>query len=316
MRTVAILAGLALAVPAHATSGLEWQWDEAERVYHILGEVQLPELVWLRAFNNKEVRLSGFRLELMTTCKAAEAAGKKAWEVHCRIDDVSLQAVRFPGDPPGTTDEILVEWDERLTGKHVELLWRKDGRIRDVGWVDLVRRNRRDGENIEVMRQLMVRAFAPLDLELPKKGDDGGTGAWDQGDTLLLTLPSSGGTVGGTQVTHTIAAEKDGVVKVGTAGEGTISNAQSIDTTAGQANLANTYKMTLRGEAMFDTGQGHLLKREVLAAGAPTASSNLADAFAGLPYVQAFRVDLVPAGTAAALPPSKEIPQLLDVPAQ
>jgi hypothetical protein len=310
---LALLAGL-LAAPAVAedapeeTTGLAWQWTEGQsRTYHLAGQLQLSRFVWLRAFNNLEVRITGARLEVVTTCVAAEAAGKKAWELHCTLDDVSMQAAAIPGDR-GRVKPILDEWDERLTGATLEVLLRNDGELRDLAWQDMTRRNRRDGENLESVRQLLLRLFSPLDLELPKKGTDGGDGTWDQKSPLVLGFPSMQGTVGTVDLEHTIAAKRGSKVKIQSQGAGTVGDAGSTNTVAGQEQITDFFDMKMDSEATFDTSEGHLVRRQVAASGTPTASSELGDGFEGLPYIQAYRVELMPEGAPApTLPESVEI---------
>lgn len=312
LRTLAALTvaatGLAAATPAHATDGLAWQWDVGQaRSYHLMGQILLPEFHWLRAFANDEVRINEARIEMVVTCKGHEPAGKKAMEVRCHIDDFALQVVTIPGDK-GRAQVILDEWDERLTGSDLEIVWTYDGRIQDLGYVDSARRNRRDGDNLEYMRQLLLRAFSPLDLRMPKNGTDKGEGAWVEKAPLVMAFPSTSGSVGTVKLQHQVAAEKGGKVKLQSAGEGTMASAASTTEVAGNEEISNFYQMALTSEAMFDTQKGELVSRQVAAQGNPTASSQLSDGYGGLPYVQAYRVSLLSEGAPPPmLPESKEV---------
>lgn len=293
--------------PAHATEGIEWQWDDAERTYYIQGQLRLPQFVWFRALNNSEVRVFEARVEMVTTCVPDTALGKKAWELSCTVDDISLQGVPLPADA-GRLTPIVEEWDERLTGNQVEVQFSKDGRVRNVGFANLDRRNRRDGENIEVMRQLMARMLSPLDMRLPKKGDDKGLNAWSGKSPLVLAFMSNAGSIGGVDVDHQITAQKDGKLKISSEGNGTSANAGATQQVAGQEQITDFYKMEMVSEAMFDIQSGQLIKRQVAASGVPTASSQMADGTEGLPYIQAYNLVLVPKGDPRpTLPPSKEI---------
>lgn len=300
--------GAAVATPAHATEGLAWQWDDTPRTYHIRGEIRLSRFIFFNAFNNIDVRLIQARMELVTTCKANEPIGKKGWEVHCTIDDISIQGACLPGDE-GRLDAVTNEWDDRLTGKVMELQFLADGRIRNVGFESITRRNRRDGENIERVRQLMTRMYSPLDMRLPKNGNDKGLGTWAQNDALLLGFTSSTGTRGAADVTHQITRTKGDRVKITSTGKGTIGDSDSALKTAGQEAI-DFYEMEVNAEATFDIGGGYLIKRQAAVSGLPTASSRIADGTAGIAYIQAYAVDLVRGDTPPPeLPPSKEIPR-------
>lgn len=283
---------------AHATTGLAWQWEGQSRSYHIQGQIRLPEFVWLRAFNNAEARVFEVRVDLVTTCTPAGSMGKSGWNMECRLDDVGLQAVALPGDK-GILTPILKEWDERLTGSTVELDWMVDGRIRNVGLGSMDRRNRRDGENIEVVRQLMARSFSGFDLRMPKKGDDKGDGEWVQKAPLVMGFPSTLGTVGTANVVHQVSGSKGSKVKIASKGGGVLANAGNTIEVAGREEIANRYEMSMASEAMWDAEAGHLVRREVASNGTPTASSQIADGYGGLPYVQAYRIDLLTAGEPA-----------------
>lgn len=311
-------AGLALtaAAPAHAqddgarteTTGLAWKWDQGQkRTFHIKSEIQLPRFIWLRAFNNLEVRGFGLKMQIVTTCEAAEQLGKRGWELNCLVDDLSLQAVAVRGDQ-GQLDRILAEWDERLTGEKLEVVLDNDGELRDVNYVDLTRRNRRDGENMEYWRQVLLRLFSPMDLELPKKGTDKGEGQWKEKNPLVISFPSFQGSVGSVDITHAIEASRGGLVRIASSGKGTLGNASSTKSTGGNEEISDFFEMDMVSSTTFNTEQGTIVKREVAARGVPTASSALAEGTEGLPYIQAYFVELLPEGAPRpTLPPSKEI---------
>jgi len=310
--SVALLATLggaatpALAAEGEVVDGLEWQWTQGqERTYHIAGQILLPRFIFFNAFNNIDARISEARMELVLGCVGHEQF-KRGWEVHCTIDDISLQAVALPADK-GRLDKVTAEWDERLTGKTLELELLDDGRVRNVGFGDLTRRNCRDGENMERVRQLMARMLSPLDLRLPKKGTDKGKGGWSQKDAQLTMFPSLTGSVGAVQITHQIAGKKGSKVKLTSGGKGTVGHSETARDVAGQESI-DYYALEVVSEAMFDLERGELISRQVLVSGSPTASASIADGTAGLPYVQAYRVTLVSEGDAPpTLPESKEI---------
>lgn len=311
-RTLGALAiglGLSLtALPAHATDGLQWQWStDTERTYHVRSQVRLPTFIFFNAFNNIDVRIFEFAWEMVTTCKGVQPIGKKAWEVACTIDDISIQAAAMPGDE-GRLTPVAQEWDERLTGKVMQLQFTLDGRVRNVGFDSIERRNRRDGENTERVRQILTRMFSPLDFRMPKNGDDKGIGGWAQKDTLLVGFTSSRGTTGAVEVTHNISGAKGSQVKVLSKGAGTVGNIDSASAVAGQERI-DQYKMELTTETFFDTAAGEMIKRQAAVYGTPTASALVADGTDGIPYIQGYSLDLIRAGEPRpTLPESKEVP--------
>src|SRR5688500_10941064 len=98
IRFVPLLA-LCWASAAHATTGLAWKWEpDTTRRYLLTGSVAVPYVLLLQQEQNYDVRLSGIAVQLVTTCKVAEVAGKTGWEINCTLDDVSITA------KPLTTD--------------------------------------------------------------------------------------------------------------------------------------------------------------------------------------------------------------------
>ncbi|MFK7927655.1 MAG: hypothetical protein AB8H79_05680 [Myxococcota bacterium] len=312
MPRIATIAALGLAAltstsAAQATEGLEWSWEGASHTYYLRGKIGLPKVVWMRAFNNAEVRVFQIRAELVTTCAPTTQLGKKAWELSCKIDDLSIQAVPLPADK-GRLDPILLEWDERLTGKSLEIQFTRDGRVRNVSLDSLKRRNRRDGENIELMRQLFTRMLSPLDLRMPKKATDDGLGVWTQKNPLILGFFSSAGSLGTINLEHKITKTEGAKIVVHSEGKGTSASAGSQTAVAGQEQISDWYAMEMVSDATFDTKHGLMLTRSVAASGAPTASSMMADGTAGLRYVQLYAAEYVqPDGPRPTLPESKEI---------
>jgi hypothetical protein len=183
-----------------------------------------------------------------------------------------------------------------------------NGRVRtiDLEGVDKTR-NQRFSQIAETMRLLMVRAFAPLDLELPRKGDDKGKGTW-RSDTMLATrLPVEAGTMGQVPVSHAITATDGSVIAFSSKGKGVIAS--------GEMRVVNnvevpavTLDLSYEGVARFDTATGRLLERDYLVDGRETASSLTADGTAGTIYVQSARLLLLGPDDRPTLPESGPLP--------
>jgi hypothetical protein len=141
----------------------------------------------------------------------------------------------------------------------------------------------------------MTRVFSAFDLQLPKRGDDKGDGEWVQKSMLVFGFMGNAGTLGTASTVHKVMGIKGTQVKIGSEGSGVLANAASTRVVAGQEEIANQYKMEMSGEAMWDGAAGHLIRRQVVSDGTPTAGSELADGYQGLRYIQAYKIDLLPA---------------------
>ena len=294
--------GVLLAAPAQATDGLQWQWDAGtSRTYHLQSQIRLSRVVFLNAFNNIDTRITQVHIEMVTTCTDAQPMGKKAWELACTIDDFTIRAAAIPQDK-GRLDPVLQEWDERLTGVILDVQLTEDGRVRNVGYRDITRRNRRDGMNLERVRQLLLRQFSALDLRLPKKGDDKDVGAWSAKGTTLAGFPSTRGSVGAVEVTHQITGAKGDLVKIASTGNGTVGNVDTATEVAGNEEY-DYYRMDILSETTWDRAHGTIVKRQVAVTAEPTASAQSNDGTPGLPYVQMHAVTLLREGQPAPLLP-------------
>lgn len=291
----AAVAALALmgSSAAHATEGLEWKWEVgAERTFLFQAQVRLAEMLYFPAPLNQDLRVVEFYLAAVSDCRAEAAAGKKAWELRCTFEDVQLTAAPPEADAGKGLIEILDAYDQMLLAAEAQLVFGRDGRVRnfDLEGVDASIRRQRVMQ--EVLRLVLLRAFAGLDLQLPKHGDDGGK-SWRQSETFAMQLPKSMGTMGGIQLDSSVTATDGAVVTIDTVGKGTVSSGESIGA-PGEERPRNFFDLEMRSRATFDTAQGVLLSRDYVVSGEPTASSVLATGVAGTAYVQAIHVELIP----------------------
>jgi len=278
--------------PAQAVTGLEWQWGEQGRTYLIVAEVQSPEFLWFKAEKNLEARVSAWRTNILTSCTPV-ATAKKSWELRCVIDDISMQAKSLPSDR-GRLDRILAEYKSLLIGSYIQLDFTRDGRVRNVDLEGIDKRNRRVMEIIEVLRLVLGRAYAALDLQLPKRGDDRDLGVWRQVSPLAAGFPTNVGSLGSLRVNHQVTAQEGSVVLFQSAAEGVTGSGRMIEV-GGQEQVANMFRMTMAGVGSFDTKSGALVSRQYQVHGVPTASAELGDGWQGINYVQSVRLDLMSA---------------------
>jgi hypothetical protein len=300
----ALLIGLGASAPAHATTGLVWKMPAEGLRYFVVARVNYPLMLNFQAEINHQFRASEFQFEAVTECKPTVTT-KTGWELQCRFEDVSLLADPVEADETEHVQGVLTELEGRYEKGWVQVQLGSDGRVRSLDLEDVEKGNQRTADIHELMRLIAVRAFAGLDLELPKNGDDKGKGAWKNNSLLANQVPSSRGTQGMAAVVHQIAKAEGGIVEVNSQGKGVISTGDMQGEGATERPLA-TWDITYAGYAKFDTNRGILLEREFLVDGAPTASS--VSAPTGRPYVSAARVQLLEPGQKVELSPTGKLP--------
>jgi hypothetical protein len=124
--------------------------------------------------------------------------------VDCVLDKVTLQGAALPGEAAALT-RILADYQQRLQGKTVVLKVHDDGRIIALDLRGLAKTDKRSGIILDNVRMLMRHLFAPLDLQLQKKGDAKGKPWKQKGSPLALELLSRSGTVGGSRLEHEVS---------------------------------------------------------------------------------------------------------------
>lgn len=299
---------LATATPAAAADpidGLAWQWNGKSRTYRIESTLLMPEWVWIRALNNLEVRAIEVYYDLVLTC-APQKDGTTKWFITCTVDRFGMEAAAMPRDAQlaegenSPLQQILNEWKERLEGKaKLEISWTADGRLGYFQWQGLDRRNRRDLENLEIFRQLVMRAFAPVQLRLPKKGSDEGAGQLEEKNPMLSGYPAGVGGVGAVRVVTALAKGEDGLVTLKSTGDGSIGHPTATSPVMTQ-DVVNTFAMKIDADGVWDPTGGHLVSRTATIEGIASAGSAVSEGRQALPYVQIYKVELVPEGTEAA----------------
>ena len=276
------LVSMCLMMPAQAADDLVWTWEKPRR-FLLISDVNSPEYLLWQAEFNYQARVFKWRTNIVASCVPADV-GKKTALVNCHIEDISLQATSLPGDMKNLP-KVLEDLDAKLSGASIQLEVSMDGRVRSIDLEGIDKKRRRLTEIVETMRLVLARAIAPLDLQMPKKGSDGGTGAWIQKQTLVTGFPSGLGTMGQVKTQHQIMSEDGETIKIQSSGNGIAGSGRMVEVN-GQEQVANFYEMQHAGEAVFDRADGSLLSREYQVRGVPTASSEMGDAWSGMPYLQ------------------------------
>lgn len=294
-----LFSGVAEAHPHHdepavvaQTAVMTWDFSQPLR-FGLKTDVLLPEMIWLASGYNKQARVREFSLGLVADCVPLDIKRNRV-EVSCTLERVGIQAMSLPQEK-GLLEPILGEIDARLTNAIVQLQIKSDGSLRNVDLDGLARRNQRFGRINENLRLVLTRAFAGLDLPLPKSTVDGG---WLQHRSWLLTAPAVTGAAGVSEIVHKVVQTNGDRVYVASAGRGIVSPRDGI----------NTYTMRLESQATLDTARGTLLERSWRMAGGPTPGSLIAQGFEGYPYLQRGRIVALGPEDTWDVPMTKEIP--------
>ena len=286
---------LSLASPALATDGLEVQWAEGEtRVYSLQSRTLLPSLMRIQAAENLDARVAQVWLDVVATCGIDELMGKKRINLVCTLDDVQIRAAVVHKDL-ARAPKIIAEMDAALSGGQVQLQYLRDGRLRGLDLEGVDKSTPRLDEQHEVLRLLLMRTFAPLDVGLPKKGDDGGA-PWTVRETQALALPVQSGTLGNYRLAWTVDGTEGNVASLSSAAQGVITGGPMVKSGQGE-EPAIQVKVKLDGSAHFDVSTGVLLDHTYNVEGTHLASSAMAEAGRSMPYVHSASATYIPAGT-------------------
>lgn len=283
------LASVLASSEASAADGLQWTWEGPLR-YYLEADVNYPTRLTMMAENNIQSRVWAATTRVVTTCEPVGKAAKRSRQVNCRIDDVAFAAVPQDTDAANLV-EILDATEQMLQGAWVQMEFGFDGRVRSIDLEGLKTKNVNDRvqEIQETTRLILVRAFAALDLELPKEGSDEGK-SWEHAGALAVGFPSMRGSVGSVPVTVQVARESGNLVTMTTKGAGISGPGETM---AATGQLANQYDMQLSGSATFDTAQHALVARQYTVEGTLTASSIMAEGGTGVSYIQKVQLRLL-----------------------
>lgn len=257
-----LLLGALGSADAAAAEGLAWKWDGPRR-YWLHTEVGLPGALPFRATENVDVLVHEFALTAATTCSPTRPIGKTKWQITCDIDDAAIIAVPSDGST-GRAQIVVDEWAKTLEDHaSVTFVLGADGRLAQLELDGLDKSNRRTAEIAQTLREMVLRAFATMDLALPKQGSDGGN-EWTQRGAVAMGFLSSTGTIGAAVVRHRVTGAEGGLVEITSTGEGSM--AQSSDNPV-------TFLFDLSGGALFDTATGTLSQRWFQSKAVQSASS-------------------------------------------
>lgn len=283
-------AGLAYSGQAHAVDGLEWKWEEGQtRRFVSRVEMELPEPVMFNAEVNQDAFLSALNLAVVMACTPEANLKKRGWEIRCVLEDVAIAGRPIPNSV-GRIQPIAQEWSDKLkNGGELLIIHGRDGTIRQVALEGVDKRLRRMQNIQEIMRQVLTRAVAPLDLQLPKKGDTRGSDSWQQRNALPMHYLSPVGTMGGMKVEHKISTQDGDTLVVHQSGSGTVGGAQM----GANDQPRNLFAVNMTGTSTFDRAAGHFTDVQYLVRGLPTASGTRGEGGGDVEYRQATKFRLL-----------------------
>jgi hypothetical protein len=278
---------------------LVWNWSQAEPVrYHLETLVETPRShIWLSK-GNDYARTIKNHVTMDVACTGSQAG--KNWSVDCKIESVALHGVAVEGDEV-VLEQIFASSVALLEQKEIRLSVAANGRIRKLDIVGVYADDSRMGEMIEGLRQMMRRVFAPMDLQLPKDGDDGGKEWKQKGSPLAMELLTAQGTSGGVIMKHRVlvGGDGDGVLYV-TKGRGSVAEGANME-----AGTTSFMRVSTEGRGEFNTAMGVLNWAEVRTKAKYSASAINALSGVGAYRYSGWVVRVRPDGTRVEIPAIK-----------
>jgi hypothetical protein len=259
---------------AGAADGLIWSWDESKPVrYHVETEVETPATHFWYGLREQEVRATRQVLNLSVTCVGSPAG--KRWEIDCSIDSVQIRGLGVPGEEEALRT-VMDQSMALLDGKSIQIIMGAEGRIKklELKGIDVV--DSRVGAIAENLRQMIRRAFAPMDVQLPKEGNDKDK-AWRQkGSPLAVSLFGDQGTSGGVVMKREVVEVAGSSVRLVMSARGSMALGAAME-----AGTTPILRINSKGRSSFNTDRGIVDWAEVRTKSA-YGTSNL-DALSGLP---------------------------------
>jgi len=273
---------------SHATTGLAWNWDgDLERKYLIRSSTTLiyPEV--LQGDGTGEALFADLAIAMLVACKATDTLGKKAYEVSCVIDELSLQGVPQRGENADRAKTVTDTLAEAVVGARLVARFSRDGRVSKIDLRDLDRNKSWASVNQVTLQIVLGHALGGLDLQLPKDGDDKGSGSWKQREAKPMSLAIRDFTLGTIKMEHTLTASDGDRHTLSTTSRGTLTpGTESEGESAGI-----TYDTTMEGTAIFDAKTGNLVERQFDVVGSLTSGSRGASG-SNRKYIQHLELEL------------------------
>jgi hypothetical protein len=276
MVTLAIAAALWATPEARAGDDTDEDVDETITVYsdlfkrwdgtrwHIKTEIVFPTSMPFADDHNHAFSAEALQIRTILACDKDWKLTGKRWQVHCKIEDIGLEAVVARRTvPTGRVQDLLDIMDQKLTGADLQLQVLEDGRIEAVDLEGVSKRNSAEAALEESLRQILMRVTAGFDMRL-RKFNDLRPGNWIEYTSKLMTLPSDTASQGTSMVGNKLS-RMDGHIIVESQGKGVA--------TVGEGDSTNTYTTKLASVAVYDDQNGYMTERVWAMNAKPTASS-------------------------------------------
>lgn len=237
---------------AHAATGLTWTWRSAQpTTYRLETVIESPRGQSWVAEHNAVARSTRAMLRMEVSC-VPEPSSTERWAVSCDLTAVDIRGKALPGEE-AELERILGESVALLSGKSVRLEMGRRGGIRELDLKGIDTTNSRLAAVIEQSRWMVRRAFAPLDLVLPKSGDDKGKVWRQKGSPMAFELASGRGTAGGVVLKHRVQSVEGERVQIETTGRAAV-----VDGATMEAGTSSMLRLTATGRSQFNTVLGVL----------------------------------------------------------
>jgi len=273
MRIFAALVFVLFSASPRASAGeLAYQWTPNEVMhYRIQAFVVAPSVLRFMAARNVTARAEDIALAMELDCKV-DPPQKRTQSWRCSTHRVELGGKAWEGEQE-KLDAILAEYMEQLKEATIVVDYTPTGRIQLVDVEGLSRNSDREKLIHEYLRLLLQRAFAALEIELPKNGEVP-AGTWRQkGNPLSMRLPTRYGTAGGVRLNHEVVGREGDLLVINSVGRGTVHPGSALESGADRG-----VNMSVTSTALFDPTRGLLVRNEVQTNGALTTSASMASA--------------------------------------
>ena len=286
MRILTALVLVLFSASPRASAGeLAYRWTTDEVMhYRVQAFVVAPSVLRFMAARNVTARAEDVALALELDCKA-DPPKKRTRSWHCATHQVELGGKAWEGEQE-ELNGILAEYMEQLKEATIVVDFTPTGRIQLVDVEGLPKNTDREKLIHEYLRLLLQRAFAALEIELPKDGEVP-AGSWRQkGNPLSMRLPTRYGTAGGVRLNHEVVGREGDFLVISSVGRGTVHPGSALESGADRG-----VNMSVTSTALFDPKRGLLVRNEVQTNGALTTSASMASA--GFYLTQVVLVELL-----------------------
>lgn len=226
--------------------------------YHAEALIQAGTPVQLLASNNINARVVMIGAAFDLDCSGE--MGTRDWKMLCNIDNVGLQASAYTPDKQDAVDAIMDEYMALMEDAQAQVEFGTDGRIRLVDIEGIDKRDERMRNVHEYIRLIVRRGFAPMDIQLPRKGVAEVGDKWKRKTgAATFEMFSRFGTVGGSLIKYEVTDVTDGRVSVTHSGRGNIGVSSAgatltMEDGATAATASALYNTLSNGVAYFEEG--------------------------------------------------------------